>query len=489
MTVGGRAGDDRRAEPRSALASFISAAAWTVGVIVLGLVALSALWRTADVIGVLLADFPGPYGRFGLLLTAAFLVAGAGVVALAGRAAARNWLPGLGLPLLIVALAIGVRVAMAVVADAPLRGENGIIHQQALGVLDGTCCFSHRPMGYPIALAGAYALLGIGPTAIEALNIAFAAVTAGVVWQIGSVAFGRPAAAMAASLYAVVPSQVLIAIAPLTEPTYTLLVAGAVRAAIALQRRPMVVAAVACAGLLAAGQYVRATAASLIAPIALLPWLVGWTLRRTVLRTALIGAVFGVLMLPVIEYNLRANADLSVSTSAYGGWSLYVGANRDHGGQWNSEDAARLASFPGDTWWARSEHAGALAVDRVLEDPAGTLAILPAKFGTVWGDETYAATYALRSGPVTRDVHVAWLTSQLAWVVLVVLAALGMLSTRRDPNPATLLIGITVSLVALTHLALEVHSRYHAYLVPLLCVLAAAGIEGLARWWRARRTT
>jgi hypothetical protein len=264
-------------------------------------------------------------------------------------------------------------------------------------------------------------------------------------------------------------------------------VAGAVRAGIALERRPLLAAAAVLAALLAAGQYVRATAASLLLPIALLPWLIGWPARRALARAALIGGLFVVLLLPVVAFNLRAYGDVSVSTSAYGGWSLYVGANREHGGQWNPEDAARLAGFPGDTWWERSEYAGGLALDRLREDPLGSLAVLPRKFSTVWGDETYAATYGLRSGPITRDVEVGWLTSQLFWAPLAVLAALGMLASRRDPPPAVLLVGMIVTLVAVTHLALEVHSRYHAYLVPLFCVLAAAGADGVAGWWRSRR--
>jgi hypothetical protein len=49
-------------------------------------------------------------------------------------------------------------------------------------------------------------------------------------------------------------------------------------------------------------------------------------------------------------------------------------------------------------------------------------------------------------------------------------------------RPAVLLIGLIVTLVAFTHLALEVHGRYHSYLVPLLCVLAAAGVRTLHGW-------
>ena len=487
MTGAGRAGDDATPQAPPRAPRTLATAAWAVALVVMALIAFSALARTADVLGLLLADVPGPYGRRGLAWTAAYLLASLAVIGIAGRAAMSPRVRGFALPLLIVALAIGVRAALAVAADAPLYGENAIIHGQAVGVLDGACCFGHRPLGYPIVLAGAYALLGVGPVAIEALNIGFAVVTTLLVWDIGRAGWARPVAAVAATAYALAPSQVLIALVPLTEPMYTMLVAGVVRAGIALERRPMLVAAAACASLLAAAQYVRATAAPLLLPLALLPWLAGWSLRRTLLRTAVIGGIFAVLLVPVIAYNLRTYGDLSISTSAYGGWSMYVGANREHGGQWNVEDAARLAGFPGDSWWERSDHAGGLVLERVMEDPGGSLALLPIKFGTLWGSETYAASYALREGPITREVHVGWLTSQLSWASLTVLAALGMYAARRTLPPAALLIGMLITLVAVTHLALEVHSRYHAYLVPLFCLLAAVGVRQLVRWWRGRR--
>ncbi len=67
------------------------------------------------------------------------------------------------------------------------------------------------------------------------------------------------------------------------------------------------------------------------------------------------------------------------------------------------------------------------------------------------------------------------------------MAAIGMVADRGVWRPASLLIGMLVTLVALSHLVLEVHSRYHAYLVPLLCVLAAAGIGALIDLRHRRR--
>jgi 4-amino-4-deoxy-L-arabinose transferase-like glycosyltransferase len=434
----------------------------------------------------------GRWGRTGLLFSAAYLlgmvIAGAAAWRLAGSAPKRQ----VFLPVAIVAMAVAVRVAVAFAFDAPIYGENQIIQGQALGVLEGACCFSHRPMAYPITLAGAFALLGVGPTAVEALNLLFAAATAWLVWSIGRVGWNARIGAVAGVLYALMPSQVLMVLVPLTEPMFTLAVAATVRLTLEL-RRSEAVAPIAVGSVLAIGQYVRATAVSMLLPVLMIAVMMPGRLAARVRAGMLIVAAFGLLLLPVVAFNLTAHGDLSISTSAYGGWSMYVGANREHGGMWNVDDAARFVEFPGSSWWEKSEHAATLVAARIAEDPEGAARLLPRKFATMWGDEYYAATYALRSGPPTRDVHVAWLLSQTAYTGLIFLGAIGMFAARPWSGGSwrltALLIGMMVTVVALSHLILEVHSRYHAYLVPLLCVLAAAGVAALVelqRQWRMR---
>jgi len=469
---------DRAAARAPRLAERLRAAAWWLAVIALGMVALVALDDLFLLIDPLWSGSTRPWGRGGLAFAAGYVVLATGVTALAWRTAGSRALRGALVPLAIIGLAVAMRAALAIAFDAPIYGENRAIHNQALGVLDGSCCFSHRPMGYPVALAGAYALFGVGPFAIEMLNLAFAGVTAWLAWSIGRAGWNVRVGAAAGALYAVMPSQVLMVLVPLTEPMFTMLVAAAVRLGMEL-RRPSAAVGVGTGVLLAAGQYVRATAVSMLAPMLALVVMTPGRLAHRVRTGMLIMAVFGVLMLPVVAYNLQAHGDLSVSTSAYGGWTLYVGANREHDGMWNAEDAARFAAFPGSSAWEKSEYAGSLVGDRIAEDPDGALRLLPRKFVVMWADESYAAAYALAAGPPTRDVHVAWLVSQLLYAPLALLAAIGMVADRDVWRPASLLIGMLVTLVALSHLVLEVHSRYHAYLVPLLCVLAAAGIDAL----------
>lgn len=466
-------------------------AVWGLTLATVAVIAFVALDRTlGGLIGPLLSEFPHPYGLTGLLFAGAYLGVSAALlvavwVASGPRAGnlRRPWL----LPAAVVGAGVAVRLVVMLLADGAIYGETRIIRDQAVAVLDGACCFDHRPTGYPILLAGGFALLGVGPAAIEVLNLAFAAVTTWLVWEIGRAGWDRRVGAMAAATYALIPSQVLFVLVPLTEPMYTMLVAAAVRLGMALDRRATL-AAVGVGAVLAVAQYVRSTAAALLLPVVALPLVAGCRWWPSVRRGMLAAATFTILMAPVIAYNINTHDAVSVSTSSYGGWSLYVGANREYGGQWNAEDAARLAAFPGDTWWARSEYAGTMAMERIRDDPAGYLRLMATKLKTLWRDEHYAAAYALATGPATRIVHIGWLTSQLAWVTLTGMAVVGVLGDRRRPRPATLLIGMTLALVTLSHLFLEVHGRYHSALVPLLGVLAAAGVPVLVAAIRSLRS-
>lgn len=453
--------------------------AWATGLLTLTLITAVATLR----LGMLVAG-RAEHLPFVALYLATSTSLGIGIWMVACRPSPQ-WV----LPASIVALAIGVRVLTATAFDAPLAGENAAIHQQAMDILSGqtNCCFGHRPMGYPLALAGMYSLFGVGHTAIEILNIACGAVTTWLVFDIGRVGWSRSVGGIAAGTYALVPSQILLTLPPLTEPLYAVTVTGAVRLAVARGARPLRTAAF--VGLaVAVAQYVRATAVALLVPILVLPVLAGDSARRVLQKAALVVAAFGIAMLPVLSFNLTSHGDLSVSTSAYGGWSLYVGANQESGGRFNPEDSAVFASLPGSSAWERSERAGELGIDRITGDPAGFLGMQPRKFATLFRDESYAGLMAFApAGSVAPvEAEVAELAGQVFYVPIVALATVAYAQERRNPRPVVLLIGMIVALVAATHVFLEVHSRYHAYLVPLLVVLAASGADAAFRMIRER---
>ena len=195
---------------------------------------------------------------------------------------------------------------------------------------------------------------------------------------------------------------------PLTEPMYTLLVAGAVRAGIALGRRQMLVAAaVACAAFLAAGQYVRATAVSLLIPLALLP-------------------VAGRLVASADACSGRRSSAGSSSSSCSRSWPTTCARTATCRSRppptgleplrrreprvrrtWNAEDAARLAEFPGRTWWDREPIRGQTGAGRILEDPAGSLALLPPSSPRCGAASRTPLVRVHGGSVITRDVRSA----------------------------------------------------------------------------------
>lgn len=420
------------------------------------------------------------YGDGGLAWVLGYSVGGLVVLAVAWRLARDVGTRTPRLHVLgVLALAIGVRSALAVAFDAPLTAENGVIHDQAVGVLKGAtnCCFSHRPMGYPLTLAAAYGLLGIGPHAIEAMNIGFSGVTTLLVFDVARIGWNPRAGLLAAAAYAVMPSQVLMTLPPLTEPLYSMVVVAAVRLALV----PRIPAAVALGLVLAIAQYVRSTAVALMAPVTVLFFSFGASIRESVARTAITVVAFLIAMLPVVSFNLATHGDLSVSTSAYGGWSLFVGANQASSGRFNAEDSALFAEMPGGSAWERSQYAGSLARDRIFDDPLGYVTLQPRKFAVLWRDEAYAGSYAFApaGSSVPAETSIAWLLSQIFYVPTVAMATLGVLLHGRK-NQAAMLVGVIAAVVTLSHAFLEVHSRYHAYVIPLLLIIAAGAATRLA---------
>ena len=453
--------------------------AWATGALVVGLVALSAGLNLAGRLNGVWARFPGPLGLRGVFLVAL-------VVALAAAGLwgiKRLWrsgrLSGVALPVGLGLIVVTRGIAVAVV-DAPLASDPLFLHELAVGVTEGACCFAHRPMGYPLLLGLLYGAFGVHVWLGELLNLAASLITGWLLYIVVQRAWGPFVGAIAIYLYAIAPAQTLLTPVILTETVYGALLLAAVVTMTGAVRGPLVLSA-ATGLLLALSQYVRATSLALLPAFALLPALVlparGMpALRPAFLRVVLLAATFIAALIPVAIHNATQHGELSLSTSSYAGWSLFVGANQKHNGRWNAEDAALLAGFPGSTWWDRSEVAGELGLMRITDDPGGFAALALRKFPIMWGDESYGVSYALTG---SRDVGAAetlTLLSQAFYAVVTAAAFATLLRDRRARSPAALLIVLIVITVAGVHTLLEVTGRYHAYLVPLFCALASSSI-------------
>jgi hypothetical protein len=364
-----------------------------VGAVVLTAITLVAILNLAASLEHLVRAFPGVLGVGGIAAVVAVVIASVGAIwallrlAATGRSLAAMWM-GIG-------LALGTRLAIALLIDAPLRADAAIQNQLALDVAEGFCCFGHRPMGYPMLLGAAYGLFGVHAWLPELLSVLLGTLTAMLVWDLARQAWGPSAGALAIGLYAVMPSQVLLVTVPLSELTYALLLTATIWALTQWQRW-LVPASVVAGVFLALSQYMRPTSMVLLPFLASVPALGGAPSRRGVFAAAAMAIVFVMVLAPVVAFNLGQHGALSLSTSAYGGWSLFVGANQEWNGTWNPDDAAVFAELPGTSAWERSEAAGRLALDRIRADPRGYADLAVRKFYVMWSDERYAVNYAVR---------------------------------------------------------------------------------------------
>ena len=119
---------------------------------------------------------------------------------------------------IIVALAVAVRVAWIAYANVnPLDGrfDDSVFYFTSAASLARDFTFrdnfgrysAHWPPGYPLAVAGAFAVAGTHLLVAKAVNVALSAATVVIAYLVGTRAFGRGTALLAALLLALSPGH------------------------------------------------------------------------------------------------------------------------------------------------------------------------------------------------------------------------------------------------------------------------------------------
>lgn len=481
MTDEGRARDRLR-----------SLVAWT-GILVLALITImAALFLAMDAWRVIRhVDSLGELR--GVLVAAA--VIGAGVVLTALVA----WVAGSGsrgprsATLLALAVVVVVRVVIALAYDGVLSGEPGVYHGRAESLASGTCCPWEqpisRPPGYTFLLAAAYALGGPTAFAAETLNIGFAVATGLLVMALARHAYGAPAGAVALLLYGLWPAGALMIVVRIPHSVYDLAFVAAAWAVVATPPgwRWSALSGV----LLGVSQYFRPTS-FLLLPFFLLvrAWDGGrW---RQLLGGAMAPMLLGFLLVlvPIMAWNLSTRGVLDISTSSFGGGSLYHGTNVASGGRWSR--AARLEMTKlAETSWDQSRTAQSIAFERIRDDPVGIAALGLRKQVTFWGRESYGVRYGIRreltGKPWAPAAVLPTLASGTFYVGLLAFSVLGLYLHRHRLDPLAALAVLVVLALSLLHGLVEVRDRYHSYAIPLLMPIAATAVLAVAAELRSRR--
>lgn len=469
MTVETEVGEFRRGR----LSSASTTALWGVGILIFGLILLvSAVELVQYIFGNVLNGVTSTrliWVGSGLLVAAA-----AWALAISNRGPLRTH------PLLVCLVAIGaIRLLDVALVPAPLISDFRHYHNLAVQIAHQGPMLSTVPTGYPMMLAVVYAIFGVNPLYAQLLNCVIAILTGAMLYDVARRLWGDRAAALALWLFALTPSLILMTGILGSEAPYGLLLMTAIWLSVRFgSRRLLASFAVGCA--LAASEYVRATTPVLIPAFMAIPFLTpGARWRSASVRAAILIVGFLVCQLPIVAWNLQNRGELSISTSYFGGWSLLVGTDSNNNGQYDANMKAVVGLTYGTVEFDRK--AGQIAIERLEGNPMEFVGLAAQKFPRMWGAEDYGVAWTVGTSH-PNDRNVSWtllLLSQICYVATIGLVLLGLWRIRRLLPPAAVAIVLMVAALVVTHTFLEIQPRYHAYLVPLFCILAGPGFAAI----------
>ena len=329
-------------------------------------------------------------------------------------------------------------------------------------------------------------LFGPSVFAVTVVNVLLGSLSCLLVYALGDELYDPDTAFLAALLWAVCPCKLMLGSLVFSEPLYTCLILLFLYALIRVDRRfcagcalPAALGIGALLGaLLALVNIVRPIAPILL--IALVLWLLflrggfrGWKPWLCCLAALLLVYSLGGKL-----WDRHVEDRLGMEPAAIPYYNVYVGFNEQTQGQWSAEDMDLLFSYLSEEGVTTSE-----AQRRMLPHLKERLAsgidyprLFASKLMAFLGsDELGGYTYRFTREPLFVKLCMGLCNVFYYGVFLAALRAL-WLCLRSRRLSAGLLLPLYFLGLTLAHMLVEVSTRYHYSLIPILIIFAAAGL-------------
>lgn len=400
----------------------------------------------------------------------------------------RRWLLGL------FALALLLRVAWVLAVDRRGLPVNDTLFydRSATGIADGAGFAwlgeptSRWPPVYPVLLGAAYWLFGASTTTGELVNAVVGAAAAPLVYLCGLRLFGRREAAVAGTLMAVFPGQVLVADVLLAETLYTTLLVAVLALCLWLPRERLWAAAAVGLAIGVAAETRAEGLLLLVVPLAAW-WRPSW--RQVAALCAGVAIVVGAW---TVRNAIEMDAFVPISTN--GSQTLWSGHNPDAFGGPSYTTAERTLRLPRGTSPRRDELEDSRrlrreALDWMAAHPVDEALLVPRKLAWLLrGDSWIVYQWVQPAGPgepkALTDTAAVPLgnLADLFFYGLLTLTLLAAVIAWRGPRPLAtevralwLLLGASLVLYGFV---LYGNYRYRVPLEPVMLILAAPLLTG-----------
>jgi 4-amino-4-deoxy-L-arabinose transferase-like glycosyltransferase len=348
--------------------------------------------------------------------------------------------------------------------------------------------------GYPLLLSVLYRIFGGSLMTAKLLNVFISVIVAILIYWIGKKVFTEKAGRSAGLIFALWPAQIMYSSVLASEHVFIVFFA----AAIALFVKTQFYIAGSLKYVIPALIGVSLALAHMIRPVSsmLFPVLIFYMfifVKNTPFKKTLINK-FRVIALMIAGFALSMaifNAAVANLTGvevwrSSSGFSLLVGTNYQSSGMYSTEDEKIISEFNYDFDSIHKE-ATKRAFERIKTNPLNFLRLVEKKFIVQWTSEDFGLLWSINKvldrTPIFEMINdgSSWieLMVQLFYIALLLFATAGFILSKKAGNYISTIFLMLFGAFVAAHTLLEVQSRYHYPVIPVLIVVAGYGLSEL----------
>jgi 4-amino-4-deoxy-L-arabinose transferase-like glycosyltransferase len=352
-------------------------------------------------------------------------------------------------------------------------------------------------IGFGMVLAGLYSLFGTGLMVAKLFNVALSVILVLLVYTGGKMLYSEKSGRVAALLIALWPAQIMYTSVIASEHLFMVLFTAAVLLILRFIKNYTYKNYKFYSGnLMLIGIGVLTAFAQLVRPMAmlLLPVFavfiliykryrantiasVGMGIKSIVLVIICYFAVINIVNLPI------QNATGINVTRSGSGFNLMIGTNTKYDGKFNYEDFGIIEKNNYDFYKVHNE-AKQIAIERLKGDPKQLIKLSIKKYEILWGNENYGYYWSIDAENSKAEVIIKahprlfYGVSEAFYIIIIIMAICACFYTLRQRRYDALIILMIFGGILLSYTLLEVQSRYHMPVLPLLILFGTSFLPG-----------
>ena len=373
-----------------------------------------------------------------------------------------------------------------------------VSHGDFKGFIDFYSAFPFK-IGFGMILGGLYHVFGTGILAAKLFNVFLSVMLVLIIYSGGKMLYGDKAGKISGLLAALWPADIMYTSVIASEHLFLVLFTGALILILRFVKDYTYKNYKASNGnLLLLSIGLLTALAQLIRPMAmlLLPVFAVFVLiykryRAKALETValnfksmllVIACYFAVINLVNLPLQSLSGVDVSRTDS---GFNLMIGTNFKSKGMFNNEDFSIIAKNNYDIDKIHKE-AKQIAFDRIANNPEKLPRLFADKLEILWGNENYGYYWSTLSARQATPAE-TWIKShprvfqgisQGFYILILLMSICTCLYSLRERRYAALIILMVFGGIFFSYMLLEVQSRYHLPVMPLLILFCTGFLPG-----------